>query len=103
MKFSDVIQSADWKTEKHVPAIEAPATVKAGEVFNVTVSVGKEVAHPNTTEHHIRWIRLAYKPAEAKHKQIMQMYRQEHYNPARNAHKANYSGVCSCPSVLQAK
>ena len=66
MKFSDVIQSADWKTEKHVPAIEAPATVKAGEVFNVTVSVGKEVAHPNTTEHHIRWIRLAYKPAEAK-------------------------------------
>ena len=66
MKFSDVIQSADWKTEKHVPAIEAPATVKAGEAFNVTVSVGKEVAHTNTTEHHIRWIRLYYKPTDAK-------------------------------------
>ena len=66
MKFSDVVQSADWKSEKHVPVIEAPEKVKAGEVFSVTVSVGKEVAHPNTTEHHIRWIRLAYKPEGVK-------------------------------------
>ena len=62
MKFSDVIQSADWKSEKHVPVIEAPEKVKAGEVFSVTVSVGKEVAHPNTTEHHIRWIKTYFSP-----------------------------------------
>ena len=66
MKFNDVLQSADWKSEKHVPVIEAPATVKAGEVFQVTVSVGKEIAHPNTTEHHIRWIRLCYKAEDGK-------------------------------------
>jgi superoxide reductase len=62
MKFADVIKSADWKSEKHVPVIEAPTKVTAGEKFTVQVTVGKEIAHPNTTEHHIRWIRLYFKP-----------------------------------------
>jgi superoxide reductase len=53
--FKDLLQSADWKQEKHVPVIEAPDKVKKGELFKVTVTVGKEIAHPNTTEHHIRW------------------------------------------------
>lgn len=66
MKFADIIQSADWKTEKHVPVIEAPESVKAGEKFTVQVAVGKEIAHPNTTEHHIRWIRLYFKPDGGK-------------------------------------
>jgi superoxide reductase len=64
--FKDVMQSADWKAEKHVPAIEAPASVKSGEFFNVEVNVGKEIAHPNTTEHHIRWITLYFHPEGAK-------------------------------------
>lgn len=55
-ELSEHIQKADWKQEKHVPVIEAPEQVKAGEPFQITVSVGKEIAHPNTTEHHIRWI-----------------------------------------------
>jgi superoxide reductase len=62
MKISDAIQSADWKSEKHVPAIEAPDVVTAGEPFTVTVSVGKEIAHPNTTAHHIAWINVFFKP-----------------------------------------
>ncbi len=66
MKFTDLIQSADWKTEKHVPVIDAPATGKAGEKIAITVSVGKEIAHPNTTEHHIRWIKLFFKPDAGK-------------------------------------
>ncbi len=66
MKISDVIQSADWKTEKHAPVIEAPEKVKAGESFAVELSVGKEIAHPNTTEHHIRWIKLYFKPENSK-------------------------------------
>lgn len=65
-KMGELFQSADWKTEKHVPAIEAPDTVKADEIFDVKVSLGKEVAHPNTTEHHIRWIRLYFKPDDGK-------------------------------------
>lgn len=62
MKAGELIQTADWKTEKHVPVIECPDQVKADEMFEVKVSIGKEVAHPNTTEHHIRWINVFFKP-----------------------------------------
>lgn len=65
-KIGEFYQSADWKSEKHVPVIEGPDTVKANENFQVTVSIGKEVAHPNTTEHHIRWIQLFFKPEGEK-------------------------------------
>ena len=61
MAIGNFIKSADFKTEKHVPAIELPASIKAGEPFCVSVSVGKEVAHPNTTEHFINWIALYFK------------------------------------------
>lgn len=60
------IQKADWKLEKHVPAIEAPDKVKAGDLFEVKVTLGKEVAHPNTTEHHISWITLFFHPEGEK-------------------------------------
>ena len=61
-QLGERIQHADWKTEKHVPAIDCPDQVKAGEVFMVTATVGKEIPHPNTTEHHIRWISLYFHP-----------------------------------------
>ncbi len=61
-KIGDLYQTADWKTEKHVPVIECPDAVAADQIFDVTVSLGKEIAHPNTTEHHIRWIMLFFKP-----------------------------------------
>lgn len=56
----EMIKTADWKTEKHVPVIEL-VEVKEGEV-TVEVSIGKEIPHPNTFEHHIRWIELYYLP-----------------------------------------
>ncbi|MFZ0242161.1 MAG: class II SORL domain-containing protein [Desulfobacterales bacterium] len=65
-KMGDLYQTADWKSEKHVPVIECMDSVKADETFEVKVSLGKEVAHPNTTEHHIRWIQLYFKPEGAK-------------------------------------
>jgi superoxide reductase len=61
-KLGDQFQTADWKQEKHSPVIEGPDSVKAGEKFEISVSVGKEIAHPNTTEHHIRWIQVFFKP-----------------------------------------
>jgi superoxide reductase len=62
MKLGDQVQTADWKKEKHVPVIECPDAVTAGEPFTVNVSVGKEIAHPNTTEHHISWIDVFFQP-----------------------------------------
>jgi superoxide reductase len=64
--ITKIIQTADWKTEKHVPVIDAPNTVKKGEVLRLNVSVGKEIAHPNTTEHHIRWIEVYFHPSNEK-------------------------------------
>lgn len=64
--FKDLLQSADWKSEKHVPVIESPDKIKKGEIFKITVSVGKEIAHPNKTEHHIRWIDIFFHPSEEK-------------------------------------
>lgn len=60
--LKDLLQTADWKTEKHVPVIDSPDNVKKGEYFKVALSVGKEIAHPNTTAHHIRWIALFFMP-----------------------------------------
>jgi superoxide reductase len=31
-------------------------------LFHIHVSVGKEIAHPNTTAHHIRWINVWFWP-----------------------------------------
>jgi superoxide reductase len=64
--FAELFQSGDWKAEKHVPVIECPEQVKAGEVFGVTLTVGKEIPHPNTTEHHIRWIVLYFQGQDDK-------------------------------------
>lgn len=64
--LSERIQKADWKKEKHVPVIEAPDKVKADELFEVKVTLGKEIAHPNTTEHHIRWISVFFHPEGGK-------------------------------------
>ncbi len=65
-KIGELYQTADWKSEKHVPVIECPDAVAADEIFEVKVSLGKEVAHPNTTEHHIRWIQLYFQPEGEK-------------------------------------
>lgn len=59
-KFEELFQTADWKIEKHVPMIDCADQVKTGELFIATVSVGKEIPHPNTTEHHIRWISVYF-------------------------------------------
>ena len=58
--IKELYQSADWKSEKHVPVIEIKSGPKKGELFKVGVSVGKEIAHPNTTAHHICWIELYF-------------------------------------------
>jgi len=60
--IGELYQSADWKSEKHVPVIDCPDEVNTDEMFEVIVTLGKEVAHPNTTDHHIRWIQLFFKP-----------------------------------------
>lgn len=60
--MNGLYQSGEWKQEKHVPAISAPAKTAKNQVVKIEVMVGKEIAHPNTTEHHIEWIELYFHP-----------------------------------------
>lgn len=61
MGIGEFVKSADWKSEKHVPVIDFPQSVKPGEAFDITITVGKEIPHPNTIEHHIKWFDLYVK------------------------------------------
>ncbi len=44
--------------KKHLPIIEAPKEGKKDELFNITIEVGKLLAHPNEAGHFIEWIEL---------------------------------------------
>jgi len=57
--IGETIRSGDWKGEKHVPVIEYE---REGDLVKVKVQVGKEIPHPNTTEHHIKYIELYFLP-----------------------------------------
>lgn len=62
MSISSSIKTADFKSEKHVPAIKLLS--KDGDLYTVEVSVGAEIAHPNTLEHSISYIDLYIKSSE---------------------------------------
>lgn len=66
MSIKEMFQSADWKSEKHVPVIECPDEAKKGEWIRVKVSVGKEIPHPNKTDHFISWINVYFLPQGEK-------------------------------------
>ncbi len=60
------IQTGNWENEKHIPVIECPDKVSPDQWVDIKVSLGKAVAHPNTTEHHIRWIKVFFSPDDEK-------------------------------------
>jgi superoxide reductase len=49
---------------KHTPKLAAPDSVKRGQWFDVTVSVGAGGEHPSLAEHHVRYIALYRDTAE---------------------------------------
>jgi superoxide reductase len=96
--MKDMLQGADWKTEKHVPVIEVLSKAKKGEVVKVTVTVGKEIAHPNTTEHHIRWLEVYFQPQGEKFP--YQIARCEFAAHGESAQGPNMSTVYTQPQVV---
>lgn len=65
-KYGDLFQEADWKAEKHAPVLDCPSSAASGEAITIAAMVGKEIAHPNATEHHIASIELTFKPDSEK-------------------------------------
>lgn len=97
MPIGDRVGKADWRKEKHVPVIECPDKVKADEMFEVRLTVGKELAHPNTTAHHIRWIALYFHPDGEKFS--YQIARAEFSAHGESAEGADTSSVYTHSSV----
>ncbi len=61
--FCQVNKAADLNNlsileQKHLPKIEVPDEIEAGEFFQVTVTVG-HIPHPNENEHFIQWVELS--------------------------------------------
>jgi len=96
--LKDLLQSADWKTEKHVPLIEAADSIKKGDIVKINVSVGKQITHPNTTEHHIRWIEV-YFLAEGE-KFPYQLARFEFNAHGESAQGPNTSTIFTQPEAI---
>ncbi len=88
--LGDYVQHADWKAEKHAPVIHCADEVTAGEFFEVKVNIGEEIAHPNTTEHHIDWIAVFFKPEGDKFAYEVGRYE-------FNAHGASVKGANQGP------
>ncbi len=70
-KIEDMYGRDDWKTEKHVPVIDVDEN---GKKIKVKASVGKEISHPNETDHHIRWIELYFKPEDNEYPYLLGKY-----------------------------
>ncbi len=98
MGMAELYQSADWKQEKHVPVIEAPDSGKKGEPVQVSVTVGKEIAHPNTTAHHIAWIDVYFAPDGEKFP--YQIGRVEFTSHGASAQGADTSTVYTSPAAV---
>ncbi len=97
-EMKDLFQSADWKKEKHVPVIELPEKAKKDESLRITVSVGKEIPHPNTTEHHIGWIEVYFLPEGEKFPYLIG--RSEFSAHGASVQGANSSSVYTEPEMV---
>jgi len=71
-ELKELLQKGEWKAEKHVPAIEIKK--HEGNVVEVEAVVGKEIQHPNKTEHHIEYIKLMFLPEGEKFPYVLGEY-----------------------------
>jgi len=103
-KFGDLLQEADFKSEKHAPVIEAPDTAKVDDAVTIKASIGKEIAHPNTTEHHIVWIELHFKPDNDKFSHQLSVNRfTAHGESAQGANQGSAYTEPICETTVKLK
>ena len=96
--INELYQSADWKQDKHMPVIELPEGAKKDESMKIGVIVGKEISHPNTTEHHIEWIEVYFLPEGGKFPQTIGRF--EFSAHGASGEGPNTSTIYTEPKVL---
>lgn len=100
--------------KKHIPVIEAPAEVTAGEPFEVKVTVGN-IPHVMEDDHHIQWIELhingdlvgkkELKPTDGKAEAVFTVIGTEEMISAREImncriHGFGVCGICGTRSAI---
>ncbi len=95
--IKNLFQNADWKKEKHIPVIYAPSKAKKGDNIRIEVSVGKEIPHPNTTEHHIASIEIYFLPQKGKFPYVLAKIDFSAHGSSTEG--PNTSGVYTLPSA----
>ncbi|MBU4312622.1 MAG: class II SORL domain-containing protein [Candidatus Omnitrophica bacterium] len=95
--LKELYQSADWKKEKHAPVIDISGKPGKDQVVSITVSVGKEIPHPNTTAHHISWIEVYFLPKGEKFP--CEIGRFEFASHGASAQGADTSAVYTHPEI----
>lgn len=55
---ADMVEAKKDYLDRHTPHVVAPGSVKKGEVFPVTVRMGKDYVHPDLDEHYIQYLQL---------------------------------------------
>ncbi|MDP8259453.1 MAG: desulfoferrodoxin family protein [Candidatus Gygaella obscura] len=95
--IKEVFNSADWKLEKHVPVIEINGQPRKSENIKFSISVGKEIVHPNTTEHHIAYIEAYFLPRGEKNPTLIS--RVEFSSHGASTKGPNTGGVYTIPIV----
>ena len=69
VNLNDLAQTGDWTKEKHVPVIDYVgdwSDLKKNNPIKVKITIGKEIPHPNTAEHHIAWVNVYFLPDKEK-------------------------------------
>ena len=97
-EIGEMFQSADWKTEKHVPVLEMQGKAGKDKPIKVWVGVGKEIPHPNTTEHHIEWIEVFFLPDGEKFSYCLGIFNFSAHGAS--AQGPNTSTVYTQPNVV---
>ena len=93
--MNNLFQSADWKAEKHVPVITLS---KKGDLQEVSVFIGKEIPHPNTSAHHIVWAEIYFHPAGEKFPYMIGRF--EFSAHGASVEGADTSGVYTHPEAV---
>jgi len=65
-ELMETVQTDVREKKSHVPVIDCPDKVESGKVFNIRVTLGKDISHPNTPEHHISWLTIYFIPSGEK-------------------------------------
>lgn len=96
--IGDYLQKADWKKEKHVPTIEINGDVSPGSPVKIQLAVGTEIPHPNTVEHHIRWIKLFFQPEGEKFTVHLATFNLEAHGESA---KGSGEGAVTCEPLVE--